>query len=127
MRDASLLLPARLARQVMEEGGGVEARVWTRPRLAELCGIDEDQVVEWAIFMGNDYTRHLSFGHLGVSGRNKGRPERVSGGVFAKKNDGDRGEWSLRGWGSGGGGGGEISGHVFYFVRLLPLVVKMGE
>lgn len=78
----------------------MEARVWTRPRLAELCGIEEQQVVEWAILMGNDYTRHLSFDHLGVGGRNKGRPERVSGGVIC-----DKGRWRKGGVARGGGGG----------------------
>lgn len=40
--------------------GRVKARVWTRERLAELCDISEEQVVEWALLMGNDYTEGLS-------------------------------------------------------------------
>lgn len=61
-----------------EEGEGVaRARVWTRKRLAELCGISESQVVEWAILMGNDYTRELSFSGIGFGSHKKRRPEQV--------------------------------------------------
>lgn len=42
--------------------GQVEAKVWTRARLAELCGITESQAVEWALLLGNDYTENLVVG-----------------------------------------------------------------
>lgn len=54
-----------------------KARVWTRKRLAELCGISESQVVEWAILMGNDYTRELSFSGIGLGTHKSRRPEQV--------------------------------------------------
>lgn len=61
-----------------EDGGGVaQARVWTRTRLAELCGISEGQVVEWAILMGNDYTRELSFRAIEFGSHRRRRPEKV--------------------------------------------------
>ncbi|CAM9806042.1 unnamed protein product, partial [Pylaiella littoralis] len=51
-----------------------QARVWTRERLAELCGISEQQVVEWAILMGNDYTRELSLPAIGFGNHKHRRP-----------------------------------------------------
>lgn len=65
----------------MKEGGRLQARVWTRARLAEICGISEEQVVEWALLMGNDYTEGLLAGHLGMAKRSKGKPENVGGWV----------------------------------------------
>lgn len=47
--------------------------MWTRARLAELCHLSEEQVVEWALLMGNDYTRGLLSGHLGAARRFGGR------------------------------------------------------
>lgn len=62
----------------MSSEGRLEARVWTRARLAELCGITEEQVVEWALLMGNDYTEGMLLGELGEARRVNGRPEKVS-------------------------------------------------
>lgn len=42
------------------EGNIVMARVWTRALLAGLCDLTEEQLVEWALVAGNDYTLHLS-------------------------------------------------------------------
>lgn len=61
----------------MSSEGRLEARVWTRSRLAELCGITEEQVVEWALLMGNDYTEGMLLGGLGETRRVNGRPQKV--------------------------------------------------
>ena len=72
----------------MSSEGRLEARVWTRARLAELCGITEEQVVEWALLMGNDYTEGLLLGEMGAARRANGRPEKVKRlshhGVYSK-------------------------------------------
>lgn len=61
--------------------GVVQARVWTRKRLAELCGISEQQVVEWAILVGNDYTREFSFSAIGFGSHRNRKPEKVRAGL----------------------------------------------
>ncbi len=60
-----------------EGGARARARIWTRTRLAELCGITEGQVVEWAILMGNDYTRELSFPAIGFGSHRNRKPEKA--------------------------------------------------
>lgn len=41
------------------QGDQAEAAVWTRARLAELLDLTEDQLVEWALILGNDYTLNI--------------------------------------------------------------------
>lgn len=59
------------------EDDHAEAPVWTRARLAELCDLPEEQVVEWALAMGNDYTRDVSLKMLNVPKSARSRPAEV--------------------------------------------------
>jgi hypothetical protein len=45
----------------LQLGGSVAlAIVWTRAALAEMTGLSQSQLVEWAILIGNDYTGHFA-------------------------------------------------------------------
>eukprot|EP01052_Picozoa_sp_SAG31_P033466 SAG31_NODE_3787_length_3882_cov_1.231827_2_plen_520_part_00 len=37
----------------------ITAKVWTRRLLAELTGLTEPRLIEWAVLLGNDYTAHV--------------------------------------------------------------------
>lgn len=52
--------------------------MWTRTRLAELCELTEEQVVEWALLMGNDYTFGIPANRMGVPCNFEGKPREVS-------------------------------------------------
>lgn len=105
------------------QDGVARARVWTRKRLAELCGISEQQVVEWAILMGNDYTREVSFPAIGFGKHRQRRPEKVSGFRLAFYlfifTGGETHSGGLAALGlERGGGGREVPVEPFYFFFL---------